>query len=70
MNDEYRAADVERLEPPLEAAVKATLEEPIPEDAIERVKVRAKLLAGAAVLPSAGPAGRSTLPVRRPTRRT
>jgi hypothetical protein len=52
MNDEYRAVDFESLEPPLEAAVKAALEEPIPEDAIDRVKARAKLLAATAVLPS------------------
>jgi outer membrane lipoprotein-sorting protein len=46
MNDKHRPADFEKLEPPLEAAVKAALAEPIPEDAVARVKARAKLLAG------------------------
>ena len=46
MNDEHRPSDIESLELPLEAAVKAALAEPIPEDAVERVKARAKLLAG------------------------
>ena len=44
MNDNHRHADFENLEPPLQAAVKAALAEPIPEDAIERVKSRAKQL--------------------------
>jgi hypothetical protein len=68
MNDEDRTVDFESLEPPLEAAVKAALKEPIPEDAIERVKVRARLLATTAVLPSAGPAASLALPGRWPTR--
>jgi outer membrane lipoprotein-sorting protein len=45
MNDEHRFPNFDGLEPPLEAAVKVALEEPIPEDAIDRVKARAKLLA-------------------------
>jgi len=45
MNDELRPPDFESLEPPLEAAVQAALAEPLPEDAIERVKARAKQLA-------------------------
>lgn len=45
MNNAHRPSDFESLEPPLEAAVKLALAEPIPEDAIERVKVRAKQLA-------------------------
>ena len=52
MNDNHRPADFESLEPSLEAAVKAALAEPIPEDAIERVKSRAKQLAATAVSPS------------------
>ena len=44
MIDEYRPADFESLEPPLQAAVKAALAEPIPEDAVDRVKARAKQL--------------------------
>jgi hypothetical protein len=45
MNDEYPYPNFDGLEPPLEAAVKGALEEPIPEDAVDRVKARAKLLA-------------------------
>ena len=52
MNDEHYPADFESLEQPLDAAVKAALAEPIPEDAIERVKTRAKQLAVAVALPS------------------
>ena len=52
MNDEHRPSDFEYLEPPLDAAVKAALAEPIPEDAIERVKARARQLAATAVSPS------------------
>lgn len=51
MNDEHPLRDIESLEPPLEAAVKITLAAPIPEDAIERVKLRAKRLAANAVSP-------------------
>ena len=54
MNDEHRSPDLERLEPPLEAAVQAALADPLPEEAIERVKTRARQLA----TPSAAPAGR------------
>jgi len=46
MNDEHRPSDFDNLEPTLEAAVKAALAGPIPEDAVERVKARAKQLAG------------------------
>ena len=45
MNDEHHPRDFESLEPPLDAAVQAALAEPLPEDAIERVKTRAKQLA-------------------------
>jgi hypothetical protein len=45
MNNEHYPRGFERLEPPLDTAVQATLAEPIPEDAIERVKARAKQLA-------------------------
>ena len=45
MNHEHRSPDFERLEPPLEAAVQAVLADPLPEDAIERVKTRARRLA-------------------------
>ncbi len=52
MNDNHRPADFENLEPPLQAAVEAALAEPIPEDAIARVKSRAKQLAATGVAPS------------------
>ena len=52
MNDEHRPPDFEGLEPPLEATVKAALAGPIPEDAIERVKARARQLAATAISPS------------------
>lgn len=45
MNNEQDFRDSEFLESPLPAAIEATLAEPIPEDAIERVKARAKQLA-------------------------
>ena len=45
MNNEQDFRDSEMLESPLPAAINATLAEPIPEDAIERVKARAKQLA-------------------------
>jgi hypothetical protein len=47
MNNEHRPADFERLEPPLEAAVDAVLDQPLPQDAVERVKARARQLAEA-----------------------
>ncbi|MBN1909041.1 MAG: hypothetical protein JW818_04820, partial [Pirellulales bacterium] len=49
MNNEQDLPDFASLERPLEAAVKAVLVEPIPEDAIERVKARAKQMAAPAV---------------------
>lgn len=52
MNNEHRALDIDRLEPPLEAAVKAALAEPIPADAIERVKTRARALASSTASPA------------------
>jgi hypothetical protein len=52
MNDEHRFPDFESLEPRLEAAVKLALAGPIPEDAIERVKARARQLAATTVSPS------------------
>jgi hypothetical protein len=48
MNNEYRFPNFDGLEPALQAAVKAALDEPIPEDAIDRVKARANLLAAMA----------------------
>ncbi|MBN1588296.1 MAG: WD40 repeat domain-containing protein [Pirellulales bacterium] len=51
MKDEHPFRDFESLEPPLEAAVKAAIAVPIPEDAIERVKLRAKRLATNTVSP-------------------
>jgi hypothetical protein len=52
MSDEYRSSDFERLEPPLQAAVQAALAEPIPEDAVDRVKSRARQLAAVAAATS------------------
>jgi hypothetical protein len=61
MNDNHRHADFENLEPPLQAAVKAAMAEPIPADAIERVKSRARQLAATTAArahdPSAGKRG-------------
>lgn len=51
MNDEHHSTDFASLEPPLQAAIQAALAGPIPEDAIERVKTRAKQIA----VPSVGP---------------
>ena len=48
MNNEQDFRDSELLESPLDAAIKETLAEPLPEEAIERVKTRAKLLAQSA----------------------
>lgn len=45
MTHEHPAHDSEFLEPPLEAAVQAVLSEPIPDDAVERVRQRARRLA-------------------------
>lgn len=45
MNDEHPTDVFESLEPPLRAAVQAVLGEPLPDDAIERVKARARELA-------------------------
>ncbi|MGA2500523.1 MAG: DUF4349 domain-containing protein, partial [Tepidisphaeraceae bacterium] len=52
MNDTNHPLGFERLEPPLDAAVKAILAESIPEAAIERVKSCASLLAAALLPPS------------------
>ncbi len=52
MNDEQRPPNLNSLEPPLQAEVNAVLAASIPEDAIERVKVRAKELAATIVSPS------------------
>ena len=52
MNDEQRPPNLNSLEPPLQAAVNAVLAASTPEDAIERVKVRAKELAATIVSPS------------------
>ncbi|MEX2121628.1 MAG: hypothetical protein WD847_18720 [Pirellulales bacterium] len=55
MNDEHRPTDFESLQPPLEAAVRAALAEAVPEDAVGRVKARARQLAAApAALARAG----------------
>ena len=51
MNNERLPRDFENLEPPLDAAVRAALAEPLPEDAIERVKARARQLAHAPAVP-------------------
>ena len=45
MNDEHDPHDLENLQPPLDSAVQAVLAEPLPDDAVERVKMRAKQLA-------------------------
>ena len=50
MTDEHEFQNPDHLELPLEAAIQATLAEPLHEEAIERVKVRAKLLAQSAPL--------------------
>lgn len=57
MNHEQNSPDFDSLEPALEAAVNDLLAEPIPEDAVERVKARAKSLAADSASPS--PASRS-----------
>lgn len=46
MNDAYRSDDSDDLALPLEAAIRATLSDNVPADAVERVKLRAKQLAG------------------------
>ena len=58
MNDERHLADSGSLEPPLDAAVKAVLAEPVAEDAIERVKTRARRIADGAEAESVRPAPR------------
>jgi len=58
MNDNHSPLDFEKLEPPLEAAVQAIRSEPLPEDAIDRVKERAKKLAQPSIV---------TLPIRNDT---
>lgn len=45
MNDEYRSDDSDHLALPLDAAIRATLAEPVSDDAVERVKARARQLA-------------------------
>lgn len=44
MNSELRCHEFEHLEPPLDAAVQAILAEPLSEDAVARVKLRARSL--------------------------
>jgi len=51
MSEERRPRDFERLESPLDAAVQATLAEPLPQDAVERVKARAWQLAATNISP-------------------
>jgi hypothetical protein len=58
MNNEQGPPDFNALELPLETAVKTTLAEPVPEDALQRVKVRAKQLAAAGTSPSPAPDSR------------
>ncbi len=60
MNDEHRPADSEGLEIPLQIAVNAALAPPIPDDAVERVKTKAKRLAFDGARPS---------PATRPSKR-
>ncbi len=62
MNDESHWTDSERLEPPLEAAVKAVLAAPISEDAIERVKTRAKHITVRTQAETSHPAPRTRSP--------
>ncbi len=70
MNNDQDFHDSEMLESPLSAAIEATLAEPIPEDAIERVKARAKQLAQptkttfAPTIPADSPAWRVSRRVR------
>ena len=45
MNQQTHPHDFENLEPPLDAAVQAVLAEPVSDEAVERVKTRAKQLA-------------------------
>ena len=45
MNNQPHPHDFENIEPPLDAAVQAVLAEPVPDEAVERVKTRAKQLA-------------------------
>ena len=52
MNDEHRPSDCEDLEPQLETIVKAALALPTPEDAVQRVKAKAKRLAATGASPS------------------
>ena len=51
MSDDHFPRDFERLELPLAAAVQAALAEPLPDDAVQRVKARACKLAAAHVAP-------------------
>jgi outer membrane lipoprotein-sorting protein len=44
MNNQSHLHDFEDIEPPLDAAVQAVLAEPVPDEAVERVKTRAKQL--------------------------
>ena len=52
MNDQFSKTDFDDLEPALSSAVQAALAEPIPNDAIERVKQRATRLGTPTILPS------------------
>ena len=52
MNHEHPSRDSEGLQPPLDAVVQAVLAEPLPEDAIERVKTRARQLGKTSTMPS------------------
>ena len=58
MNDDHRCQDFENLDPQLETAVKAVLAEPIPEDPIQRVKMRARQLSADALSTPLTPSSR------------
>lgn len=63
MNSEHGIPEFQSLDSPLDAAVQAVLAEPLPKEAVERVKVRAKQLADVAAAP---PRGKEFVKRRRP----
>lgn len=67
MRHDHPARDDENPPFPLDASVQATLEEPVPEDALERVKARAKRIGQTSTVAPA-PASRSRRPGRRASR--
>src|SRR5580700_11160697 len=60
MNDERYPVDFESGDSPLKEAVQTVLAEPIPEDALQRVKSRARLLANPPAVTLAGEHGSRT----------